>query len=80
MGKSYHVTQVNLSCPTAPEIYIHNHHYLFGPPAQDVVSPIPSHDMVVAIGDFNAVNGQDKVGLEDVMGTEAEGQRTDTVM
>jgi len=44
---------------------------------QDAVSAIPKHDLVVVMGDFNAVIGHEKVGFEDVMEMEAVGQRTD---
>jgi len=43
---------------------------------QDVVSAIPRYDLVVVMGDFNAVIGHDNMGFEDVMGIEANERTT----
>ena len=43
---------------------------------QAVMDAVPSHDIKILMGDFNAQVGDDTQGYEDIIGKEAMGTRT----
>ena len=43
----------------------------------DALNAVPPHDIIVCLGDFNAVTGEDRSGFEEVVGNFGSGNRND---